>query len=111
MSALRSLGDFEQHTPLTRGVLYGDPAPEILVDGSTESVALIDWGTPSWGPLVHDVACWLHCLSSGGAPSGGGDAFLDAYRGYMRLDPAEFGARHLRGSTQGARPALAVVGR
>ena len=39
-------------------VVYGDPSPEILVSADG-NVGLIDWGTPSWGPQLHDVAAWL----------------------------------------------------
>lgn len=93
MAALRRLGAFERRHPLTRGVVYGDPAPEILVDEKSHGVALIDWGTPSWGPLMHDVACWLRYLSSGGR-SGVLDraAFLDAYLAQMALDIVELEA-------------------
>lgn len=93
MSALSRLVAFERRHPLTRGVVYGDPAPEILVEEESHGVALIDWGTPSWGPLMHDVACWLRYLSSGGR-SGGPDrsAFLEAYLAHMTLDSVELEA-------------------
>ena len=91
--ALSRLADFERQRLLTRGVVYGDPAPEILVDRESRTVALIDWGTPSWGPLMHDVACWLRYLETGGR---GGQVdrttFLDAYLNMMALDRAELDA-------------------
>ena len=59
--------------------MYGDPSPEILLaeDGGA---ALIDWGTPSWGPQLHDVAAWLRWL--GERPREGsvrGGRFLTSY--------------------------------
>ena len=42
-------------------VVYGDPSPEILL-AADGGAALIDWGTPSWGPQLHDVAAWLRWL-------------------------------------------------
>ncbi|MCA1570367.1 MAG: phosphotransferase [Chloroflexi bacterium] len=42
-------------------VVYGDPSPEILL-AAEGTAALIDWGTPSWGPQLHDVAAWLRRL-------------------------------------------------
>ena len=70
---------------LTMSVIYGDPAPEIILTGA--GAALIDWGTPSWGPQLHDVAVWLRWLRSGAAPADRqGEAFVDAYleRGVIR---------------------------
>ena len=93
MSALRLLRAFESSHALTRGVIYGDPAPEILVDEKSDGIALIDWGTPSWGPLMHDVACWLRYLSSGGRGSVRDRlAFLDAYVAQMTIDDVELEA-------------------
>ena len=92
-AALRRLAEFERHHSLTQGVLYGDPAPEILVDKERHRVALIDWGTPSWGPLTHDVACWLRYLETGGrASESDRTAFLRAYFVRMALDPVELAA-------------------
>lgn len=56
-SAIAAVRRLRRRRRLTFAVVYGDPSPEILVD--VTSAALIDWGTPSWGPLLHDVACWL----------------------------------------------------
>lgn len=51
-------------------VVYGDPSPEILV-AADGTAALIDWGTPSWGPQIYDVAVWLRWL--GERPGGGSE--------------------------------------
>lgn len=42
-------------------VVYGDPSPEVLVSADGH-LGLIDWGTPSWGPQLHDIAAWLRWL-------------------------------------------------
>jgi homoserine kinase type II len=74
---------------VTQSVLYGDPAPEILV-GQDGEVALIDWGTPSWGPLLHDVAAWLAWLGLEVDPdSPGATRFLAAYQARMPLASEE----------------------
>jgi Ser/Thr protein kinase RdoA (MazF antagonist) len=48
---------------LPHSVIYGDPSPEVLDNDGR--LALIDWGTPSWGPQVHDLACWSAFVGSG----------------------------------------------
>ena len=66
-------------------VVYGDPSPEILVDVDG-TVGLIDWGTPSWGPQLHDVAAWLRWL--GEEPGSGSPRetrFLQSYGTHARL--------------------------
>jgi hypothetical protein len=30
--------------------------PTQLAEDRTDELALIDWGTPSWGPLLYDLA-------------------------------------------------------
>jgi Ser/Thr protein kinase RdoA (MazF antagonist) len=75
LARLRDLGG--QRT----AAVYGDPTPEILVDESGEP-ALIDWGTPSWGPLAHDLACWLRHLD-------GTEGFLAAYEKHVALGPVD----------------------
>lgn len=64
---------------LTCGVLYGDPSPEILrePDGALD---LIDWGTPSWGPITYDVATWEGHVARYATEPGCDQAFLDAYQ-------------------------------
>ncbi len=56
--AVATVRAFDRRVGLTEGVLYGDPAPEVLCDDRTGTLALIDWGTPSWGPLLHDLVSW-----------------------------------------------------
>lgn len=53
---------------LTTGLVYGDPSPEILRT-PTGDLALIDWGTPSRGPLISDVATWEWHVGDPFAPS------------------------------------------
>jgi Ser/Thr protein kinase RdoA (MazF antagonist) len=77
ISAVRDLVRFS--------VVYGDPSPEILVDVDG-TVGLIDWGTPSWGPQLHDVAAWLRWL--GEEPGSGSPRetrFLQSYSTHARL--------------------------
>lgn len=67
--------------PLTHGVVYGDPSPELIRTPSGD-LALIDWGTPSHGPLAHDIVMWerrvRRCAEGGSASVSA--AFVDAYR-------------------------------
>jgi aminoglycoside phosphotransferase (APT) family kinase protein len=65
-------------------VLYGDPSPEILIadDGA---VGLIDWGTPSWGPQLHDVTVWLRWL--GERPGSGSRREAEFLRSYAAHAP------------------------
>lgn len=75
---------------LTVGVLYGDPSPELLL-GDAGDLRLIDWGTPSRGPFLYDVATWLgHIERHGDAAAAA--YFLRAYRSVSRLKDAEFDA-------------------
>ena len=69
---------------LSWSIVYGDPSPEIL--SSEEGPALIDWGTPSWGPRLHDVAAWLRWLGeTPGAGSARERCFLTAYEAAVPL--------------------------
>ena len=64
-------------------VVYGDPSPEILLTADGD-VGLIDWGTPSWGPQLHDVAAWLRWL--GERPAARSDRevrFLESYNQHI----------------------------
>ncbi len=72
---------------LTEAVIYGDPSPEILVARGRRP-ALIDWGTPSWGPLMHDVAAWALHLSHGDVRVFG--RFVDRYRRAALLAATEY---------------------
>jgi len=79
---------------LTVGVLYGDPSPELLL-GDAGDLMLIDWGTPSRGPFLYDVATWLgHIERHGDAAAAA--YFLRAYRSVSRLKDAEFDALGVR---------------
>ncbi len=70
---------------LAFSVVYGDPSPELIV-GPGGSVGLIDWGTPSWGPQLHDVAAWLRWLGERpGAGSVREREFLESYRRHVKL--------------------------
>jgi Ser/Thr protein kinase RdoA (MazF antagonist) len=70
---------------LTMGIVYGDPSPEVLV---TEGggLALIDWGTPSFGPLLHDVLVWTSVFGSGVRRS----AFLAGYHSHDVIGDHEY---------------------
>ena len=68
---------------------YGDPWPEIRVLPS--GVGLIDWGTPSWAPLVWDVAVWLRWLRAGPGSSAEAD-LIEAYRVHRTLSGRELSA-------------------
>jgi Ser/Thr protein kinase RdoA (MazF antagonist) len=76
--------------PFTSSVLYGDPSPELLITGDDE-LAIIDWGTPSFGPVMYDVASWhghIETHANDGAAAG---AFLAAYQAESPVKPAEYG--------------------
>ena len=73
---------------VTFSVVYGDPSPEIMVDAT--GIGLIDWGTPSWGPQLHDIAAWLRWLGeTPGTNSPRESTFLAAYRERHRLSEVE----------------------
>jgi Ser/Thr protein kinase RdoA (MazF antagonist) len=72
---------------LPQSVIYGDPSPEVLNHDGW--LALIDWGTPSWGPQVHDVACWIRYLRQSGAGELRIRAFLAAYSSLKPLTAEE----------------------
>src|SRR5205814_401674 len=84
--ALERLQRFANDVALTEGVVYGDPSPEILIDGGR--VSIIDWGTPSWGPLLHDIAAWLRFLELRDE-SDGASRFLAAYRLHQTVSAEE----------------------
>lgn len=67
------------------GIVYGDPSPEVLV-GDQDRAALIDWGTPSYGPLLHDVAVWSEAFASDEA---GRTALRSAYAAHGTLQADE----------------------
>lgn len=68
-------------------VVYGDPSPEILVSADG-NVGLIDWGTPSWGPQLHDVAAWLRWLGERpGSRSEREVRFLASYTQHVIAQP------------------------
>ncbi|MFE0380813.1 phosphotransferase enzyme family protein [Streptomyces inhibens] len=94
--ALSAIADFRTRTPLSEGVLYGDPAPEILQTLGQAPLALIDWGTPSWGPLLFDLVSWQLFLTSRQPPNKAEDAeqrFLAAYRDRCPIDDHQLAAR------------------
>ena len=91
-AALRVL-DRVDEVALTDGlpdaVVYGDPSPEVHdADGR---LALIDWGTPSWGPLAYDVGAWLAWIRRSGAVAGYEASFLGAYAKHRPIARAERG--------------------
>ena len=88
-AVLQELTSLRRGGALTSAVVYGDPSPEILVDQASGAAALIDWGTPSWGPLLHDVACWTAFVRA--EKGDRHDRFLAAYRQVVPLDDAELG--------------------
>lgn len=72
---------------LTQGVIYGDPSPEILLEPDAPP-ALIDWGTPSWGPLLYDAAVWARFVA--GSREDRFEVFMNRYRQLSPVKPAEF---------------------
>lgn len=92
---LATLRALQKSGELTSAVVYGDPSPEILV-GDNGEVALIDWGTPSWGPLLHDVACWARFID-GGSASDRAQRFLSSYLGFVELSQGELRSLPLYG--------------
>ncbi|MEV0374730.1 phosphotransferase [Streptomyces sp. NPDC050636] len=96
--ALTAIADFRTTAPLSEGVLYGDPAPEILRDPDSTALALIDWGSPSWGPLLHDVVSWQQFLTAGQPPESAQTVeqrFLTAYRARRPISEREMDGRDL----------------
>jgi Ser/Thr protein kinase RdoA (MazF antagonist) len=91
LTALAAIREHQKGEGLTTAVVYGDPSPEIVVDDQTGEVALIDWGTPSWGPLVHDLACWVRYLGASWG-SERSNQFVATYREHVELVPGELGA-------------------
>jgi hypothetical protein len=84
--------------PLSEGVLYGAPAPEILQDPGSTALALIDWGSPSWGPLLHDVVSWQLFLTARQPPEAAPTVerrFLTAYRARRPISEREMDGRDL----------------
>lgn len=82
-AVVRAIAD--RSDDMTFSVVYGDPSPEILM-AADGAVGLIDWGTPSWGPQLHDVAAWLRWL--GERPGSGSERearFLGSYREHAPL--------------------------
>ena len=70
-------------------VVYGDPSPEVLVSADGD-IGLIDWGTPSWGPQLHDVAAWLRWL--GERPGSRAERevrFLESYHRHVDVARAD----------------------
>jgi homoserine kinase type II len=97
---LAALRDLRRRDRLTFAVVYGDPSPEILVGADEDRIALVDWDTPSWGPLLHDIACWTRFVGAG-TRSERRARFLDAYLDHAPLDRRELDAL----------PLLALLGR
>lgn len=86
---------------IPNSVIYGDPSPEVL--DHKGRLALIDWGTPSWGPQLHDIVCWSQHLVRGGASENARDLFLDSYAAIRPLTPLE---RELMESWHGLLPSI-----
>lgn len=84
--ALEVARELADRGALTMGVVYGDPSPEVLVLTNGE-LALIDWGTPSFGPLLHDVCVWKRAFASDDA---GERRFLAAYREHAAIEEHEY---------------------
>ncbi|ASR34481.1 hypothetical protein BAY61_05180 [Prauserella marina] len=97
--ALAGIHEFDRLTGLSHGVLYGDPAPEVLRDADTGELALIDWGAPSRGPLLHDLVCWQRFAEQArpGEP-GMADRLLSGYLAQVPLTEAELAATGLFGT-------------
>lgn len=74
-------------------VVYGDPSPEILVSADG-NVGLIDWGTPSWGPQLHDVAAWFRWIGERpGSRSEREVRFLKSYNRHVDIARADLDQR------------------
>jgi len=86
-TAAARVGDLAAAGVLRCSVVYGDPSPEVLTAGPT--TALLDWGTPSWGPVLHDVAVWTHHFHATGIQPARQALFLDAYQRQASLSLAE----------------------
>lgn len=82
LNALLRAGEF------TAGVVYGDPSPELLL-GDDDNFSLIDWGTPSYGPFIYDVAAWFGHIERHGDTSAA-TWFLQSYRSASPLHAAEY---------------------
>jgi Ser/Thr protein kinase RdoA (MazF antagonist) len=91
MKTLTGLRKLQRAGALKTAVVYGDPSPEIIVTEQLDDVALIDWGTPSWGPLVHDIACWLSFIRPSTQP-GESEPFTAAYERHVPLARGELDA-------------------
>ena len=86
LTAVRRIG---ARGALREAVVYGDPSPEIIVTERPGQIALIDWGTPSWGPLAHDVAVWLRLVAPRPDDAKRARRFLTAYEGRVQLRDGE----------------------
>ncbi|MGI8416182.1 MAG: phosphotransferase enzyme family protein [Nakamurella sp.] len=88
--AVAAVHEFDERVGLPFGVLYGDPSPEVLRDKVTGALALIDWGTPSWGPALFDLISW-QLLATRQQPANADvvDRLTSAYRQRMPVDDAE----------------------
>lgn len=88
--AIAAVHEFDQRIGLTFGVLYGDPSPEVLRDNLTGALALIDWGTPSWGPVLFDLVSWqLFVAEQQPSATGAAERLMAAYRARMPIDDAD----------------------
>jgi Ser/Thr protein kinase RdoA (MazF antagonist) len=86
--ALAVVRSMDRRQMLTCCVIYGDPCPEVLVDERSHRLGLIDWGTPSWGPLLHDIACWT-AFYGADSEDDAFAAFVAAYQRSMPLSDDE----------------------
>ncbi len=94
--AVAAVCAFDRRAGLTQGVLYGDPAPEVLRDDRGGAPALIDWGTPSWGPLLHDLVSWkLFAAERNPGDPGVGPRLVAAYRARMPVEDTELAGQEL----------------
>ncbi|WP_143174175.1 phosphotransferase enzyme family protein [Streptoalloteichus hindustanus] len=94
--AVAAVRAFDRRVGLTQGVLYGDPAPEVLRVAGGDALALIDWGTPSWGPVLHDVVSWqLFAQRHRPTDPTAGPRLLAAYRARMPVADAELAGLEL----------------
>lgn len=55
-AAVERLQALQESLPLTYGLLHADPAPEAFLVDPRGDVAIIDWGSVTWGPLLYDLA-------------------------------------------------------
>lgn len=99
--AAEAAHSFEESTDITHGTLYGD-YPEFLFEEETGQLALIDWGTVSYGALLFDAAITYEVFDE---VDHGGQEFLDAYVGHSPMKADELSGLDTFVDLHGARMA------